>query len=30
MVILLITVWVPVAGNSTDCGPVSRIYDPNR
>lgn len=30
MVILLITVWVPIAGNLTDCGPVSRIYDPGR
>ena len=30
MVVLLITVWVPIAGNLTSCGPVSKIYDPRR
>lgn len=28
MVILIVTVWVPIAGNLTGCGPVSKIYDP--
>ena len=28
MAILIVTVWVPIAGNLTSCGPVSKIYDP--
>lgn len=30
MAILIVTVWIPIAGNLTDCGPVPHIYDPSK